>query len=68
MTTCSKSEIRNPKSEKHQATYWFRISDFGFRISCRGILRHSPWDAVLVVLATAHGVLLLVGAWSEAMP
>jgi hypothetical protein len=25
----------------------------------RGILRHSPWDALLVALALAHGVLLL---------
>ncbi len=25
----------------------------------QGILRHSPWDALLVVLALAHGVLLL---------
>src|SRR5579864_5782832 len=29
-----------------------------------GILRHSPWDALLVVLAAAHGALLLVGVWS----
>jgi hypothetical protein len=25
----------------------------------QGVLRHSPWDALLVVLAAAHGVLLL---------
>jgi hypothetical protein len=38
----------------------------------RGILRHSPWDALLVVLAAAHGAVLLaapclavvaVGVW-----
>jgi hypothetical protein len=26
----------------------------------QGILRHSPWDALLVLLAAAHGVLLLL--------
>ena len=34
------------------------------RMARPGILRHSPWDALLVVLAAAHGALLLVGVWS----
>jgi Fatty acid desaturase len=29
------------------------------RLAGQGILRHSPWDAPLVVLAAVHGVLLL---------
>lgn len=34
------------------------------RVARPGILRHSPWDALLVMLAVAHGALLLVGVWS----
>jgi hypothetical protein len=71
----TKSEIRNPKSEVPRRSDRIRISFFGFRISPRGVLRHSPWDALLVVLAVGHGVLLLtvpclgvvaVGLWWNA--
>jgi hypothetical protein len=32
------------------------------RVARRGVLRHSPWDALLVALAAAHGAVLLA-AW-----
>jgi hypothetical protein len=54
--TCTKSEIRKSKSENHSAA-WFRISHFEFRI-------WNKWDGPLVLLAAAHGALLLVGAWA----
>jgi Fatty acid desaturase len=34
------------------------------RLARPGVLRHSPWDALLVVLAAAHGIVLLVMARS----
>ena len=40
------------------------MSTATLRVARRGVLRHSPWDALLVALAAAHGALLLTVAWS----
>ena len=39
------------------------MSTATLRVARRGVLRHSPWDALLVALAAAHGALLLTVAW-----
>src|SRR5712691_7016852 len=33
-------------------------------VSPRGILRHSPWDALFIGLAVVHGLLLLVAPFA----
>src|ERR1051325_6092784 len=67
-----KSEIRNPKSEtcrfgwmlrladvfRIRASAFFRISDFGFRISARFHLHHRPLDCFR---AGERGVVLWAG-------